>query len=406
MNLQKVLAENMIRFGTKNLTATQKKKLLKEQLDRLNLAALVATDEIKSYIDIDNDTDKDHYNIIFQFLKDNGVIFSITQSDAAYIIVYHGTYPGYGDRSLGGRSYKTSGKFSLTDRVKLMDSPEDTTKVYTQGNVFPERFENPKDRNGQSDYFDLIKYCNNHALLDLIEGSENQRNGVWLRVSPDTGMAYFSPADNSVTNLYGTIDFTAAKSNQVVNTTVFTIPAVGKAIEKLFPGSIFATNEITLADSTELDKAIAELTTLSQDKTIKITGITIQSGASGDRAVGNKSGYPKESDVAAGTYTLTPSFKPYRPKTPTESGNARLAYGRAKTIESKLGTLAPITIDYHIANGGDAAQYAKIIANIEKTDSPATTLTKQDLENILLQKKQVTDLSSTKNVKGFSRKNG
>jgi hypothetical protein len=406
MNLQKVLAENMLRFGTKNLTATQKKKLLKEQLDRLNLAALVATDEIKSFIDIDNDTDKDHYNIIFQFLKDNGIIFSITQSDAAYIIVYHGTYPGYNDRTIYGGRYKTSGRFSLTDRVKLMDSPEDTKKVYTKGNVFPERIENPEDRNGQSDYFDLIKYCNNHALLDLIEGSENQRNGVWLRVNSETGRAYFASIDNTVTNLYGTIDFTAAKSNQVVNTTVFTIPAVGKAIEKLFPGSIFATNEITLADSTELDKAIAELTTLSQDKTIKITGITIQSGASGDRAVGNKSGYPKESDVAAGTYTLTPSFKPYRPKTPTESGNARLAYGRAKTIESKLGTLAPITIDYHIANGGDAAQYAKIIANIEKTDSPATTLTKQDLENILLQKKQVTDLSSTKSVKGFSRKNG
>jgi len=398
MNLQKLLAENMVRFNTKNLTPRQIKQLLAEQYLSLDLASLLPTPEEKEAVDDDGGL-YDKFLTMHQFLKDNGIIFSMSQEDAAYIIINYGKVPGMANNS--GKEWMWN--FAAADTIKLMDSPENPEKVYTQGNVFPDKWENSKDTNGQSDYFDLVKYCNNCALVDMTEGT-SRGDGVWVTRIATTGMTYFEDGDfGKYSVLYGTLSSAAAKSNQVVNTTVFTIPAVGNAIEKLFPGSIFARNEVTLADSTELDKAIDELTKLSQDKNIKITGITIQSGASGDRPVNNKSGYPKESDVASKIYTIE---KPYRPKSPTESGNAALAHGRAKTIQSKLGALAPITIDYMIANGGDAAQYAKIIAKIEKTDTPGTTITKQDLQNILLQKKQVTDLVSTKTIKRFERSHG
>jgi hypothetical protein len=164
---------------------------------------------------------------------------------------------------------------------------------------------------------------------------------------------------------------------------------------------MFATGKVTLADATEVDKAVAELSSLSQDKNIKITGITIQSSASGDRGVGGKSGYPNEADKAANKY---PYGKPYRPKSASESGNAALAFGRAETIKAKLGNLAPITIDAVIQNGLDDAQYANIIVTIEKVDQPAQSLSKQDLQNILLKPKSTQNLQGTKQITQFKHR--
>ena len=87
---------------------------------------------------------------------------------------------------------------------------------------------------------------------------------------------------------------------------------------------------------------------------------------------------------------------PYLPKSAAESGNAKLAFDRGATIKSKLGQLSvPVSVKAMIQDGGDAAQYAKLIVTIEMTDKPAQQLTKQELDNILLKPKSTTNLKST-----------
>jgi hypothetical protein len=377
----KILAENMLRFGTKNLTEDVKKlKLLIEQVT-IDLSDIKVSPE-----DAEN-VDNEYYQYLLQYFKDNGVIFSISQSDAA---LYYAVNASTADM---GRFFKFQGGTV----IKLMDSPNNPEKVLTQGIVTPFNITDPQDTSAESDYLDIVRFCNNSALAAIRDyGSEG--GGIIVRVNSQTGLTTFPEANNDMLYVYGTMVTQAAQSRQNVNTTVFTIPAVGRTIEKKIPGSMFATGKVTLADATEVDKAVAELSSLSQDKNIKITGITIQSSASGDRGVGGKSGYPSEADVAANKYPLG---KPYRPKSASESGNAALAFGRAETIKAKLGNLAPITIDAVIQNGLDEAQYANIIVTVEKIDKPAQSLSKQDLENILLKPKSTQNLQGTKQIKQF-----
>lgn len=378
----KILAENMLRFGTKNLKEDVKKlKLLIEQVDSIDLST------IKVEPADAEEVDKKYYQYLLQFFKNNGIIFSISQSDAALY------YAAYCPNDGMGNFYKFTGKGTM----KLMDSPNNPEKVLTKGIITATNITDPEDTSAESDYLDIVKFCNN-ATLAAIRDYGYEGGGMIVSVNSKTGLTSLTEANNDTFYIYGTSITQAAQSLQNVNTTVFTIPAVGRTIEKKIPGSMFETGKVTLRDSSEVDKAVAELSSLSQDKNIKITGITIQSSASGDRGVGGKSGYPNEADKEANKYPLG---KPYRPKSANESGNAALAFGRGKTIEAKLGNLAPITIDAVIQNGEDAAQYANIIVTIEKVDQPAQTLSKQDLENILLKPKSTQNLQGTKQITMF-----
>lgn len=360
---------------------------LDQAIAPIDLSKIVVSAEAQAEVDADPDYQKLVQQYL-QFFKDNGILFSVDSNTAATICAY---LSGIHD---GGYTWDKR-KFTLqaTD-IKLMDSPEDPSKVLTYGNITATTITNPMDSNGQSDYTEIVKHLNNFALLQMVETGEE--GGYWVSVDKNGAAKLVDGNYQDSYALYGTVVTNKAQSNQAVKTTSWTVPAEGKALVKTLPGTMFATGQVTIANSAELDKAIAELNELIADKSNKITSIAIESSASGDRGVNGVSGYP--ANTPAGKY---PMGQPYLPKNAQESGNAKLAFGRAETIKAKLGTLAPTTIKAMIQDGGDAAQYAKLIVNIEKTDKPAQTLSKQELDNILLKKQSTQDLASTKIIKQF-----
>ena len=344
---------------------------------KLDLSTLTISDE-------DKKTWEEEKDVWLQHIEDNGMLFSVDNETAAYILAAN----------------SGSTKIVGTSLIPLNVGPEDSTKILTHGIILPDKILKPADVSAESNYEDIVKFLNNTALTawngDTIGGTEFTGVGLSVFTDANGSMDIKQMKKGDFHAFYGTVTKSAAQSKQAVKTTVWTVPEQGKTIEKKLPGTMFATGEVTLADSTELDKAIAELNELIKDKNTKITAITVESSASGDRGVGGKSGYPSEADLAAKKYPLG---TPYLPKSAEESGNAKLAFGRAETIKAKLGNLAPIAVKAMIQNGGDAAQYAKIIATVEKVDKPAQTLTKQELENVLLKKSSTEDLSQTRSIK-------
>lgn len=360
----------------------------------IDLSKLVATQEI-----LDRIKEDEQLNFLFEelkvILKRNGIIFSCTPETAAAIMAVHINDFLFKDRSTPKGAQVLSNTVLSTPSIKLMNHPEDPSKVLTTGLFLPDRIEEPADDSMASEYQNIAMLCNNSALLGWCQ--EEESNCYELNLDRATNSLKWQQLpgwDTPWLRLYGTTKTTSAASNQAVKTTTWTIPAEGKTLVKPLPGSMFATGAATLADTKDLDAAIAELTALVADKTTKITKIEILSSASGDRGIGGVSGYPK--GTVAGTYTVD---KPYRPKSAAESANAKLAFDRGATLQSKLTSFgAPTSITALISDGGDAAQFAKLVVTIEMADKPAQTLSKQELENLLLKPKSTTSLASTKEL--------
>ena len=348
--------------------------LILEQLSQVNVAELTITPEEKQ--DIDNDPGSlDRLQKTLQIFRDNGIVFSIDQTTAAYIFV--------NNSGLGNVVPK------FVRDIKVMDSPTNPEKVLTTGFVSETGITEPNNPSAESNYLDIAKYANNFALYSMINYGQ-EGGGVVLNVNTVSGTLTAKELNNDQIWFYGTVKTTAAQSKQEVVTTTWTIPETGSDIVKNIPGTSFETGKMNLKDSTELDKAIVELTSLVNEKNTKIASIVIESSASGDRPVGGKSGYPNDkADIAK-----YPIGKPYTPKNANESGNAALAFGRGETVKAKLGNLGPVTIKPMIQTGGDAAQYAKLIVSIRKVDKPEQPMSKSELQNILLKK------ASTENLQG------
>ena len=357
----------------------------------IDLSKLVATQEI-----LDRIKEDEAINFFYEemkvLIKRNGIIFSCTPETAAAIIAVHESDFIFQKTSLP-KAAQVMSPVTSYESIKLMNHPEDPSKVLTTGQFLPDRIEEPADDSMASEYQNVALFCNNSALLALCQDEESL--SYHLNTDKNTNSLTWQAKGTynlSWLNFYGTTKTTSAASKQAIKTTTWTVPAEGKTLVKPLPGSMFATGEATLADTKDLDAAIAELTALVADKTTKITKIEILSSASGDRGIGGVSGYPK--GTAAGTYTVA---KPYLPKSAAESANAKLAFDRGATLKSKLTSFgAPISITALISDGGDAAQFAKLIVTIEMADKPAQTLSKQELDNLLLKPKTVTDLAETR----------
>jgi hypothetical protein len=330
------------------------------------------------------------YNMFYEKLKvmfkKNGIVFSCTPERAAAIMTdwmmmytssWVKTFPASAD------------KWLLPDgSINLNISPANQALVLTTGKFIPTGIDNPADPDESSDYVDIAKFCNNSALLALMAKVGNNTGGGYkLKLDANGSAAAEGNVNNYTIKLYGTSVTSSAVSQTAIQTTTWTVPTEGKTIVKKLPGTMFATGSVKLSDSKELDAAIAELKALLTDKNTKLTKIQIESSASGDRpAADGQTGYP--ANHPAGTvYTVKPT---------DTSGNAVLARGRGETIKAKLASLGvPVTVVAQIQDGGDAAQYATLIATIEKVDKKGVTLSKQELETILLKPKSTTDLKST-----------
>ncbi len=350
-----------------------------------------------------NEDQNMRYEALKAILKNNGVIFSIPVEDAALILA---NYWIFGAPQIGSMLPEAKRWFAkdVNSPIKLNPSPADPTKILTKGVFTEDEIIDPGDESASSDYNEIALYCNNASLILVAQYlkdkmGDNTKVGTptlgSLRLSIDEDAGYVNwkrEAGGLDFIFYGTSSTTQAQSKQTVTTLTWEVPDTGKTIVKQLPGTMFATGQVTLTDAKELDAAIAELKALLADKSTVLGSIEIESSASGDRPTGdNQSGYP--AGTTPGKYSLG---TPYVVKTGETSGNAKLALGRGETIKAKLAGLSnDIKVKAVIQDGGDKAQYAKLIVTAKKAGGASEVYTKDELKNLVLKTKQTEDLASS-----------
>jgi len=374
-----------------------------DQIDLKVLSQVQGVDDWVKESDLGADNNL-RYEKIKNILIRNGIKFSVGTEEAALIITNFMLLLLKWDAN----SYKDpSAWIKKSSDIQLMDSPEDPTKILTTGIFTKDAILDPGNDSASSNYEDIALYCNNKTLVSMAGrvwynhyynnygySDWDRGYGYNLSTGGETGTVTWMASSDKNLTLYGTATTTSAASKQVATTTTWEVPPTGKTIVKKFPGTMFATGQITLADSKALDAAIAELQTLKADGNTIITNIEIESSASGDKPVDGVTGYPP--NTPAGTYSFG---KPYIVKATDTSANAKLAKGRGDTIKAKLASLGvAITVKAVIQDGLEDAQYAKITVTVNKKNKPAETFTQTDLETILLKPKQTTNLASTKKL--------
>jgi len=350
-----------------------------------------------------NEDQNMRYEALKAILKNNGVIFSIPVEDAALILA---NYWIFGAPQIGSMLPEAKRWFAkdVNSPIKLNPSPADPTKILTKGVFTEDEIIDPGDESASSDYNEIALYCNNASLILVAQYlkdkmGDNTKVGtptlgsLRLSIDEDAGYVNWKREANGLDFIfYGTSSTTQAQSKQTVTTLTWEVPDTGKTIVKQLPGTMFATGQVTLTDAKELDAAIAELKALLADKSTVLGSIEIESSASGDRPTGdNQSGYP--AGTTPGKYSLG---TPYVVKTGETSGNAKLALGRGETIKAKLAGLSnDIKVKAVIQDGGDKAQYAKLIVTAKKAGGASEVYTKDELKNLVLKTKQTKDLASS-----------
>lgn len=389
---------------------------------KLDLAKLEQADGLSLSLDDPknqfHERDNMYYERVLTTLKKNGIIFSTSPEQAAKILTslflkeVLENRKGFGAGATSARELQViddwfySAALAQSEKVtiKLNPFPEDPAKVLTRGVITEDQIESPGDDSAGSEYEDIALYFNNAALIEIAEllwTLKNSNSGAGIKGAGyklsigATGVLDWVREKDKGAKFYGTTVTTSAQSKQTVTTLTWEVPDTGKTIVKKLPGTMFATGEITLSDPKELDAAIAELKALLADKSTVLGSIEIESSASGDRpAEDKKSGYP--AGTKPGQYPLG---KPYVVKPGETSGNAKLAFGRGETIKAKLAGLSnDIKVKAVIQDGGDKAQYAKLIVTAKKAGGASEVYTKDELNNLVLKTKQTKDLASSKTL--------
>ncbi len=388
---------------------------------KLDLAKLEQADGLSLSLDDPkneyHERDNMYYERVLTTLKKNGIIFSTSPEQAAKILTslflkeVLENRKGLGAGATSARElqviddwFQSYGLEQTGKTIKLNPFPEDPAKVLTRGVITEDQIESPGDDSAGSEYEDIALYFNNAALIEIAEllwTLKNSNSGAGIKGAGyklsigATGVLDWVREKDKGAKFYGTTVTTSAQSKQTVTTLTWEVPPTGKTIVKQLPGTMFATGQVTLADAKELDAAIAELKALLADKSTVLGSIEIESSASGDRPTGdNQSGYP--AGTTPGKYPLG---KPYVVKTGETSGNAKLALGRGETIKAKLAGLSnDIKVKAVIQDGGDKAQYAKLIVTAKKAEGATQVYTTDELKNLVLKTKQTKDLASSKTL--------
>jgi len=355
------------------------------------------------------------YEALKAILKNNGVIFSIPVEDAALILTNYwlfGPDARFNDYK-ANYWFDYDGEIGKPEVLKLNPSPDDPAKILSKGIFSEDEIVDPGDLSASSDYKEVALYCNN-ATLYIVSDYLRQKMGdntkaappkggsLRLKIDVNNGYLDWTREYGNTLLFYGTAKTKQAQSKQTVTTLTWEVPPAGKTIVKQLPGTMFATGEITLSNPKELDAAIAELKALLADKNTVLGSIEIESSASGDKPVDGKNGYP--AGTKSGQYPLG---KPYTVKTGETSGNAKLALGRGETIKQKLSGLSDkITVKAVIQDGGDDAQYAKLIVTAKKAGGASEVYTKDELNNLVLKTKQTKDLASVNTLSVWKAASG
>ena len=414
--MKNILAENMLRFGVKNLTESQINdiKLMMEQAAPLpalppivGLESL-AKDQITAPI----------YNYFAKAIKNYGIQFSpsIASNAAAYMTVGYIAKKAY----RGANVIKRAGKRSITqvirqsrgqrgggaaaerlvvpeidtvDTLQLNLAPGSVGRILTVGRVSAEGGPDSNNPGESSSYTELQQYMNDSNLkmylatgktsyVDsdyFIEGDPKAGGGAG---SLDLVNNPFSQTDNSGMVFYGRKSFKAASGQTTATTTTTTTFTPGPEIVPDIKG-MFVTGKIQLAPgkAEEISAAVKDAQKLG-----KIVKMRIESSASHGRGTNmSRDAFADMVGVPVDQVPPNPSVnnKSDNVTDPMEGGNAFLAIKRAQVAAAAVKAAGGGTpsIQAKIQGTGNESQYVRLFITVKKPDN-TTTITKDDLANI------------------------
>lgn len=426
MNLEKLLAENMIRFGVKNLSQFQMKKLLKEALVNIGVIASpipVVNEFIKSPTAW-GPAFKAAVTTIKNVITNNQITFNVDSDTAACIICINESW----DFRTKNKKVKTIedvnkiveahfttysgvGGFKTRSEIQLNESPDAKGKVLSVG-VISSAGVSGTEAGQNSNLDDIILFCNSYNLfllaIDITEsgagGTETINimpfriingkitDGSFVQGFPTqqggAGSLDLNSALNAMSTaccFYSKQTYDAASAASAGTTRTDIIYKPGSEVEVPLPPTLFATGTIVLPNNFDamLTKIIADMRQLGTIEKVRII-----SGASSDRPVGNDR--QKFADKAGVPINSVPlNLQADRDKTfdvtdPMAGGNAFLAFNRGQALYKAIGNLAgvtPSTPEAKVLPGGDDAQFVKLFFTVKKSDG-TTVITSDDLSTI------------------------
>lgn len=430
MNLNKLLAENMVRFNTKNLTENQIKKILKEAIGSIP-AAKNPEPAIQSFITTKSNWGPlfaQNVNTVINLINKYSPVFSVLSNEeaAAWITFSRVALQGYTSTNplfkaktvekvkeamefaFQGNTYSITAWDSETV-IQLNESPDTPGKVLTVGTVTATGV-NGQEPGNSSEYNDIIKLLNDYNIGQLASVDYRAtRKGSYV---PQIDIAPYSLVKQKITGgsfIEGTLGQPGAGSLDIENaldqnslfaiiystqqykaasgvsagkqtTTITYIP--GPEVTAPLPPNLFPVMGIKLdpAASPAIATAIADMKKLGE-----ITAVRIESGASYDRPVKyDNAGFAKAVGMQPNQVPTDPTADAEGEVTdPMSGGNAFLAYQRGQAILNAIGNTAGVTptMKAEVKTGGDAAQYARLVFTVKKADNN-TTITADDLKSI------------------------
>jgi len=429
--MKNILAENLLRFGVKNLSDSDlyrisQSKLLKEEISKvLNLPNYPTT-----VFTADSDFNE-AADMIKSWIAQNKLTFNTPDAHVwlvFYILISEGR-SGWAEKwakvSKQGNVNKIlelcksvtmvdvvrnvlSNAVSGRVEIQMNEHPDQKGMVLTAGVIKPNSF-TQGDPNGASNIREIVTFLNDHNLTNALANPlgtngidiEPYKIGRESRKIFNTGTDAFVPglpgkdpgagaldlvnADyqyNYDAKFYsiGKFDAASAKSTGTQPTTIIFTP--GEELTANLGKQLFKTGTIT----PESDMAAKVKEAVDGAKKIgTITAVRIESGASFDRPVNaDNATFAKMVGMPTNKVPANPKVDKQGTVTdPMSGGNAFLAHYRGIAIQNALGNQAGVTptMVAKVEKGGDAAQYARIAFTVKKPDG-TNTITNDDIKSI------------------------
>jgi hypothetical protein len=415
MNLERLLAENMIRFNTKNLNEHQIRKLLNEQLS----VSGTPTSGLPVINQFANDSSlwgpgfTGAYNTTKALLTRNKVPFAVgTDLAAAWIqiITNINNNPGTG-KAKSIEDFKNFMELNTTppaftsNEIQLNESPDVKGKVLTSG-IITKTSKTGEQPGEASDINDIVQFCNDYNLNDMVKGITSLKTLIKFNViqivpystknkyiinaaqnfvagdtrsTPGAGSLIVEPNEMNNPCIYSLTKYEAAAAQSVGKqiTTITVTPGPVVPIDATDAFEVLKT-QLSTKGTEDITTAVAGLSKLG-----KITGVSIESAASFDEPVKlDNAGFAKQLGLQPNQVPADPTKDAEgEVKDPMSGGNAFLAYQRGQALKNLITNLIPgvtPTVTAKVAKGGAAARYAKVNITVQKPDG-TTEITSDDL---------------------------
>ena len=420
--MKNTLAENMLRFGVKNLTESQVKdiKLIMEQAAAPPaLPLIMGLDQLRR-----DELTAPIYNYFAAAIKNYGIKFSnkISKLDAAaYMTVGYIARAAFrgdniikraakkpitqvirqrrGQRGAGAAAERIQvPSINGTNILQLNLAPGNQIKgtipyILTVGKVKAASGPDGNTPGNKSVYTEVQKWMNDSNLKTYLTFGATTRvdKNFFIGGDPKKGGGAgsldlvsnpFDTGDNSGMVFYGLKDFVPQSGQTTATTKTTTTFTPGAEISPQL-GELFVTGKIQLAPgkAEEISAAVKDAQKLG-----KIVKMRIESSASADRpTTSDRAAFAKMVGLPVDQVPPNPGVnnKSNNVTDPMEGGNAFLAIKRGQVAAAAVKAVAGGTpsIQAKIQDGGDAAQYVKLFMTVQKPDN-TTTITQDDLANI------------------------